>query len=89
MEKSVFTPEYRALLKLLRETRQRAGVTQVELAARLNETQSYISKVERGEIRLDVIQLRTLCMALETSLPEFIGALEVRLPSHRRRKANS
>jgi len=79
MEKSVFTREYRALLRLLRETRQAADVTQTQLAKSLGQSQSFISKCERGERRLDVIQLRTICHILGTTLSEFVGELERRL----------
>ena len=53
MEKSVFTPEYGLLLRQLRETRQERGITQAQLAERLHETQSWVSKCERGEHRLE------------------------------------
>lgn len=79
MDKSTHTPEYAALLEVLRETRQRAGVTQVELAERLGQTQSYVSKCERGEARLDLVQLRTICGVLETSLAAFVSRWEKRL----------
>jgi transcriptional regulator with XRE-family HTH domain len=67
------------MLTLLRETRQAAGVTQVQLAERLDETQSQISKLERGEVRIDVIELRTILLALGASLPAFMAKLEERL----------
>ncbi|MBX9792232.1 MAG: helix-turn-helix domain-containing protein [Pirellulales bacterium] len=79
MAKSIFTPEYRRFLVLLRETRESAGVTQAELAVRLGQTQSLVSKFERGEIRVDVIQLRTICQIVGTTLPAFINSLEKRL----------
>jgi transcriptional regulator with XRE-family HTH domain len=79
MEKSAFTDEYAVLLDLLRESRKAAGITQVELAARLKKGQSYVSKVERGELRLDVIQLRTICRVLGMDLSTFAAALENRL----------
>jgi transcriptional regulator with XRE-family HTH domain len=85
MEKSVHTHEYAILLQLLREIRESASVTQVELGRRLGQTQSYVSKCERGEIRLDVIQLRAICGLLDTDLPTFIGKLEERLPRRRKR----
>jgi transcriptional regulator with XRE-family HTH domain len=86
LEKSVHTAEYAALLDLLREARRRAGVTQVELAARLNKSQSFVSKVEVGETRLDVIQLRTILRALGTSLREFVTRLDARLDRDLRRR---
>ncbi len=56
MGRSVHTPAYKALLETLIEAREAAGLTQVELAARLETTQSFISKCERGERRLDVVE---------------------------------
>ncbi len=86
MEKSVFTHEYTVFLALLRETRQAANVTQVQFAERIGETQSYVSKLERGELRVDLIQLRTICRVLGTSLPAFVLKLEERLAEGRRPK---
>lgn len=79
MDKSVFTQEYRVLLQLLREIRQSRGITQEELATRLNETQSWVSKCERGEHRLDLIELRQVCQALEIPIVEFARLLENKL----------
>lgn len=76
MEKSVFTGEYAVFLETLRATRRGCGVTQVELAKRLERSQSFVSKCERGETRLDVIQLRTICHALGTTLPAFVRKLD-------------
>lgn len=76
MDKSIYTREYAAVLRVLRSAREEAGVTQVSLAAKIDETQSYVSKVERGELRLDIVQLRTICLALGTTLPAFVERLE-------------
>ena len=86
MEKTVHTREYAVLLQLLRETRRAAGVTQVQLAERVGETQSHLSKMERGEVRLDLVQMRTICRALGTTLPAFATELERRLAARERRK---
>lgn len=56
MDRSVHTPAYKALLATLIEAREAAGLTQVELAARLGATQSFVSKCERGERRIDVVE---------------------------------
>ncbi len=76
MDKSIHTREYAAVVRVLREARQQAGLTQVALAERIDETQSYVSKVERGELRLDIIQLRTVCRVLGLSLEDFVVRLE-------------
>ena len=81
MLESIHTDEYAALLALLRETRRDANLTQVELAARLGQSQSFVSKMEVGERRLDLVQLRTVCVALGTTLPLFVQKLEDRLQS--------
>ena len=86
MEKSVHTREYEVLLKLLRETRRAAGFTQVQLAESIGETQSHLSKMERGEVRLDLLQLRTICHALGTMLPTLVAELETRLAAANRRR---
>jgi transcriptional regulator with XRE-family HTH domain len=86
MEKSIHTDAYRTLLDVLRETREGASLTQVQLAERLGRSQSFVSKVEVGEARLDVIQLRTICQALGTTLPAFVARLEVRLAKGGRKK---
>lgn len=57
MTKSVHTRNYKSFLELLIRARKDAGVTQEQLAKRLNRPQSFISKCENGERRLDVIEL--------------------------------
>lgn len=56
--------DYQLLVSMLRETRERDGVPQTELATRLGTTQTFISKVERGERRLDVVELIEVFEAL-------------------------
>lgn len=79
MEKSIYTDEYQALTELLVEIRKKAAITQVELAGMLDQSQSFVCKYERGDRRLDVIQLRTVCQTLGISLPAFVKKLERRL----------
>ena len=76
MDKSVHTDDYEKFLRLLRQARESAEITQVELASKLGITQSHLSKMERGELRLDVIQTREICRALGTSLPSLVSELE-------------
>lgn len=83
MEKTIYTTEYAELRRLLRETRERGKITQTELAERLGRSQSFVTKSERGDRRLDVIQLRTICQALSTDLVSFVTELERRLAKHR------
>ncbi len=84
MDKSIHTREYAAVLHVLRAARKAAGLTQVALAEAIAETQSYVSKVERGELRLDVVQLRTICRALGLSLADFVDRFEQELAGGRK-----
>ena len=71
MEKTIYTTEYTTFLEELRRAREQSGLTQIEVAARLNVTQSFVSKCERGERRLDIVELRHWCSALGITLTEF------------------
>lgn len=79
MDETIHSKQYETVLALLRSTRKHTGVTQFELARRVGETQSFISKCERGERRLDIIELRTFCRALGQPFVGFIKQLERRL----------
>lgn len=76
MTKTIYRPEHTALLNLLRKHRKAAGLTQVECSKALNRPQSFMSDVENGTRRLDIVQLRDLCMVLGVSLPELVEELE-------------
>ena len=69
-------PNEQALLALLRAARREAGMRQVDLADRLRRPQSYVSKYESGERRLDLLELRQICKALDISLEAFVRKLE-------------
>jgi ribosome-binding protein aMBF1 (putative translation factor) len=56
MAKAKFTPTYTKLRRLLTESREAVGVNQVDLALKLGKPQSYVSKIESGERRLDVVE---------------------------------
>jgi len=77
--KETHTRPHGIMCSLLKEFRLRQKLTQEELAKRLGEHQSFVSKVESGERRVDVLELRALCRALNTSLPQFVKALEAQL----------
>lgn len=74
--KSIYKPEYRFLRKLLREMRENAGLRQQEMAALLQRPQSYVSAIERGRRRIDLLQLREYCLICDTSLVDFVGRFE-------------
>ena len=77
--KTIHTKEYPIFLELLGEMRRDAGLTQVELAAKTDLSQPYVSAVERGGLRLDTLQLRTWLHACGSNLGDFGKELEKRL----------
>lgn len=81
MKKSIHRREYEAMLRLLREARREAGMTQVELSEALGVRQSFVSDVERGVRRLDVIELRDFCRTLGRDLGAFLAVLEAEIGS--------
>lgn len=74
--KSIHKPEYKTLLELLRGMRIKAGLTQTELSSLLDRPQSYVSDVERGVRRLDLLQLREYCTACSVDLVSFVKRYE-------------
>jgi transcriptional regulator with XRE-family HTH domain len=76
MDKSVHSQEYATMLELLVAKRTESGLTQVQLAKRLKLSQSAYSKLERGELRLDIVQLRSILAELDVRLSEFVSEFE-------------
>lgn len=79
MDKQLYSRNQQILKELLRELRTEIGLRQTELAERLGEPQSFVSKYETGERRLDILELREICKALRIPLSEFVERLEERL----------
>ena len=60
------------LAALLRQVRVEAQLTQAQLAEKIGQTQSYVSKYETGEQRLDLIELEVVCEAVGISVLDFV-----------------
>lgn len=67
------------LLSLLKEIRQRNGITQVELSQKLGVPQSFVSKYESGERQLDILELRQICQLTGISFDNFVRQLEEKI----------
>jgi transcriptional regulator with XRE-family HTH domain len=66
---------------MIRQARSNAGVGQAELGARIGKPQSFVSKIESGERRVDVLELRAICRALDLPFGDFVQTLDAALPS--------
>ncbi|MBI7027088.1 helix-turn-helix transcriptional regulator [Pseudomonas aeruginosa] len=81
MTKAIYRPEYEVFLQNLKRLRIESGLTQAECSAALGRPQSFMSDVERGVRRLDIVQLRDLCLVLGTDLTSFSKTYERALTS--------
>lgn len=84
MKQSRYSSDYAHFLAELRGARVAAGVSQVQLAEALGQLQTYVSKCELGDRRLDVIELRAWVMALGGDPVGFMAALEERVSRNAR-----
>jgi transcriptional regulator with XRE-family HTH domain len=75
-KKSNFSDDYAIFLATLRRFRESSGRTQTDVAEFMKRDQSVVSKCERGERRIDVIELRSYCRAIGIELQTFIDSLE-------------
>lgn len=71
-------PQYHHFLKRLRAAREEAELTQTEVAARLRRPQSYVSKCEAGERRVDVVELGAFARLYKKPLDFFVPGQEGR-----------
>lgn len=73
--KSVHSDQYAAFLAIITTARNELGLSQRELAQLLGKPQSYVSKYERGERRLDIIEFLDLCEVLKLDPCVVLGGL--------------
>jgi transcriptional regulator with XRE-family HTH domain len=76
MPKAIYRHEHTVLIQLLKKIRTDAGLTQSKCAEAMGHLQSFISDVEKGIRRLDLVQLRDLCAVLGYDLVRFVGEYE-------------
>lgn len=74
--KTIHDARYQRLLEVLLDTRVEAGLTQKELATKLGRPQSFVSKTENAERRLDVIEFIDLCRGLDADPHKLLIRLE-------------
>ena len=74
--KSVFSGKYERFRFLLVEARRAAGLSQADLAERLSRPQSFVSKYERGERRLDLVEFLDVTRVLGVDPAEIIKGLD-------------
>lgn len=76
MPKTIYRREHAVLLSLLKKYRNQADLTQVQCSKALGRPQSFMSDVESGTRRLDIVQVRDLCKVLGVTLTKLATELE-------------
>lgn len=72
MTKAIYLKEYKQIAEKLKKARLGSGLTQEEVAEKIRKPQSYISKVEQGERRIDIIKLRHFASLYKKDINYFI-----------------
>jgi len=76
LRKSLGSARHKALIDLLIQKREAAGMTQADLAARLGEYQSFVARIESGQRRIDVVEFLDLAEALGLDPARTMSALK-------------
>ncbi|NLE27013.1 MAG: helix-turn-helix transcriptional regulator [Clostridiaceae bacterium] len=72
MSKSIFTKDYKEIINRLKQARVDAGFSQQVVADKLGKPQSYVSKIESGERRLDVAEVKKFAEIYKKEISYFI-----------------
>jgi transcriptional regulator with XRE-family HTH domain len=69
---AIYTSEHKAIINRLIQARKETGLTQAEIARKINRTQSYMSKIEAGQRRLDITQIKLLAEIYKKNISFFL-----------------
>lgn len=72
MPKSIYSKDYRDVIEKLKKARLDAGFKQEEVALKLGKPQSYVSKIERSERRVDITELKELAKIYKKNINFFV-----------------
>lgn len=72
MDKVIYSKEHKFLVEQLKKAREESGYDQQQVAEVLGKTQSYISKIESGQRRVDVVQLKEFAKVYKKALNYFL-----------------
>ncbi len=72
MDKSIYSKDHKFITEQLRKARIQTGLDQIQTAKLLGKTQSYISKIESGQRRIDIVQLKEFARIYKKDLNFFI-----------------
>jgi len=73
MKKSIYSEKQKKFIEKLKKTRKEAKLTQKQVAEKLGYTQSYLSKIESGQLKVDIFQIEELANIYKKEINYFIG----------------
>ena len=73
MNKTIYSKEHKSITEKLKMARGKSGLDQKEVAKKLGRTQSYVSKIETGQRRIDIVQLREFAKIYKKKIDYFIN----------------
>lgn len=76
MANALHRPQYELFRKLMIQAREKSGLTQVQVAGALGKPQSFVSKYERGDRRLDFSEFVEIADVLGIDITEFVAAYQ-------------
>ncbi|MEP5395236.1 MAG: helix-turn-helix transcriptional regulator [Hyphomicrobiales bacterium] len=76
MPRSMFSKDYAILIQLMADIRKEMGKTQVDVSTALGKPQSFISKIENGERRMDLIEMIAIADAIGMNSQQILKRLE-------------
>ena len=72
MSKTIYTKEHKNIVDRLILARRASGLKQEEVAKKLKRSQSYVSKIESGQRRIDLVQLRAFAGLYKKDIKYFV-----------------
>jgi transcriptional regulator with XRE-family HTH domain len=72
MPKTIYSKEHRSLVERLKKARKERGLDQMEVAELLGVSQSYVSKIEAGQRRIDIVQLKRFAKVYKKKIDYFL-----------------
>ena len=72
MKKGIYSKAHKKIVEKLKQARKEAGLDQQEVARQLGKTQSYVSKLESGQRKLDILQIKELAEIYHKKITDFI-----------------
>ena len=73
MKKTIYSQEHKDIVERLKQARKEASLEQTEVAKKLGRTQSFISKLESGQRRIDLVQLKAFAKLYKKKIEYFIS----------------